>query len=59
LGAAYLAGLSQGFWKDMADIKNNWEISGIFIPAVTDQKSSELLDGWHKAVRCAMGWGRS
>ncbi|HCU08234.1 MAG TPA: glycerol kinase [Clostridiales bacterium] len=58
LGAAYLAGLSQGFWKDMADIKNNWEISGIFIPAVTDQKSSELLDGWHKAVRCAMGWGR-
>lgn len=59
LGAAYLAGLSEGFWTDFADITNNWVRSGVFIPSVTDQKRSELLDGWHKAVRCAMGWGRS
>ncbi|MDD3537140.1 MAG: glycerol kinase GlpK [Eubacteriales bacterium] len=59
LGAAYLAGLAEGFWRDLADIKENWEISGSFIPAVTDQKSSELLDGWHRAVRCAMGRGRT
>lgn len=59
LGAAYLAGLAQGFWADLEDIKNNWAVSGSFIPAVTDQKSMELLEGWHKAVRCAMGWGRA
>lgn len=59
LGAAYLAGLSQGFWTDLEDIRSNWEISGTFIPGITGQKSSELLDGWHKAVRCAMGWGRA
>lgn len=59
LGAAYLAGLSSGFWADLPDIQRNWEMSGSFIPAVTDQKSTELLDEWHKAVRCAMSWGRS
>ncbi len=58
LGAAYLAGLAQGFWADLEDIKNNWVVSGSFIPTVTGQKSTELLEGWHKAVRCAMGWGR-
>ena len=59
LGAAYLAGLSAGFWTDLDDIKDNWQMSGSFIPAVTDQKSKELQDEWHRAIRCAMSWGRS
>ncbi len=58
LGAAYLAGLAVGYWENMEDIRNNWRISGSFIPQITDQKSLDLLEGWHKAVKCSMGWMR-
>ena len=58
LGAAYLAGLAVGYWKNTEDIRNNWRISGSFIPKITDQKSLGLLEGWHKAVKCSMGWMR-
>jgi glycerol kinase len=58
LGAAYLAGLAVGYWKNTEDIRNNWRISGSFIPKITDQKSLDLLEGWHKAVKCSMGWMR-
>ena len=56
LGAAYLAGLAVGYWKDTEDIKNNWAVDKVFTPAMEEGRRKELLRGWHKAVRCALVW---
>lgn len=54
LGAAYLAGLAVGFWKDLEDIKNNCQIGKVFKPEIEENLRKERLDGWNKAVRCAI-----
>ena len=56
LGAAYLAGLAVGYWKDKDEIKQNWSLSRTFIPDMQNEKREKLLRGWHKAVRCAFDW---
>lgn len=56
LGAAYLAGLAVGFWKDKEEIKENWQIGSTFIPNMDDEKRASLLKGWKKAVKCALVW---
>lgn len=58
LGAAYLAGLATGYWKNRDDILSNWQIDRIFKPDMDQKKRAELLDGWHKAVGCTFGWAR-
>lgn len=56
LGAAYLAGLATGYWKDKAEIKENWQLGRTFLPAMTAEKRNGLLKGWKKAVKCALIW---
>lgn len=56
LGAAYLAGLSTGYWKNREEIRENWKIGAAFLPAMEEKKRSELLRGWKKAVKCALVW---
>ena len=56
LGAAYLAGLASGYWKDKAEIQKNWQIQRVFQPDMEQLKREELLTGWHKAVACTRGW---
>lgn len=56
LGAAYLAGLATGYWKDKAEIKENWQLGRTFLPAMTAEKRDVLLRGWKKAVKCALIW---
>ena len=56
LGAAYLAGLSVGYWKDKQEIRENWAISQVFEPKLGVEEMTHRLDGWHKAIRCAKGW---
>lgn len=56
LGAAYLAGLAVGYWKDREEIARNWSISRIFAPEIGEEKRNELLIGWHEAVNRASGW---
>lgn len=56
LGAAYLAGLSVGFWKDKDEIKNNWALSKTFIPSMEKEERDRLLKGWHKAVNRSFSW---
>ena len=56
LGAAYLAGLAVGYWKDTEDIKNNWAVDKVFVPAMEEGQRRNLLRGWHKAVKCALVW---
>jgi len=58
LGAAYLAGLAVGFWKDLDEIKGNWACGRIFAPAIPQERRQALLKGWARAVRCAVAWAR-
>lgn len=56
LGAAYLAGLAVGYFKDREEIKENWALAADFIPSMEQEKRTELLKGWKRAVKCARYW---
>ena len=56
LGAAYLAGLAVGYWKDQEEIAKNWALSRSFEPKMEEEKRVELLKGWHKAVGRSRDW---
>jgi len=51
LGAAYLAGLETGFFKDFDDIKTKWKKDASFEPEMKEEKRQELYSGWQEAVR--------
>ncbi|AAO36289.1 glycerol kinase [Clostridium tetani] len=59
LGAAYLAGLAVGYWKDKKDVAQNWAISKTFEPDMIKERREELLEGWHEAVKRSMNWEKS
>ncbi|WP_026907152.1 glycerol kinase GlpK [Paucisalibacillus globulus] len=50
LGAAYLAGLAVGYWKDKEEIAKQWNIDHTFQPDIEEDKRDELYKGWKKAV---------
>ncbi len=54
LGAAYLAGLTVGYWKNFDDIRNNKEIDRIFEPSMSKEERTRRIHGWHKAVRLCL-----
>lgn len=54
LGAAYLAGLAVGFWKDKAEIAEHWRLDRTFKPAMEENERIKLYEGWQKAIRAAM-----
>ena len=56
LGAAYLAGLAVGYWTSLEDVKNNWATDKVFTSKMEEERRINLLNGWHKAVRCALAW---
>ncbi len=56
LGAAYLAGLAVGYWRDEGDITGNWQIERRFEPAMSRDRAAALTAGWEKAVARAKGW---
>lgn len=56
LGAAYLAGLAVGYWKDKTEIRANWQIGRVFEPVMDSGRRTELLKGWKRAVKCALAW---
>ncbi len=58
LGAAYLAGLAVGYWKDKEDVKQNWQIDRVFNPAMDEDKRQSMLEGWAKAVNLTRGWAK-
>jgi glycerol kinase len=53
LGAAYLAGLAVGFWKDKQEIMENWQLDKVFEPNMTDFEINQRYKGWKKAVEAA------
>lgn len=56
LGAAYLAGLAVGYWKDKEEICANWQLDKKFDAAMEEETREKLLKGWKKAVKCALVW---
>lgn len=56
LGAAYLAGLAVGYWKDKEEICANWQLDRRFDAVMEKEVRGKLLKGWKKAVKCAMIW---
>jgi glycerol kinase len=56
LGAAYLAGLAVGFWKDQSMIAERRKVNRRFEPGMNEDKRKELYDNWKKAVKRSMHW---
>lgn len=56
LGAAYLAGLAVGYWKNIKDIQQQWQAEKEFSPLINDEKRNELVKGWQRAVKASIAW---
>lgn len=56
LGAAYLAGLAVGFWKDQAEISALWKVDRTFNSSMEESLRTERYAGWKKAVRAAQAF---
>lgn len=59
LGAAYLAGLGVGFWKDRREIATHWETDRRFVPAVKATLRKRLLSDWNRALTRAKNWNQA
>ena len=57
-GAALLAGLAVGYWKDMDDVKENWKLERTFEPNMADDMRTSNIDGWHEAVKRSAAWAK-
>ena len=58
MGAAYLAGLAVGYWKDKNEIVKNWEIERTFHPVISMEERDKKMKGWERAVKCSYGWAK-
>ena len=58
LGAAYLAGLAVGFWRDAGDIQRNWQVDRVFEPTLSRDRAAEMMAGWSKAVERSKAWAQ-
>ena len=58
MGAAYLAGLAVGFWRDQAEIRKIWAVDRIFEPQLDARSRDARLHGWHRAVQRAFDWAK-
>lgn len=56
LGAAYLAGLAVGLWNCREEIEHQWTLDTRFAPAMPEERRSELLRNWHRAVERSHAW---
>ncbi len=56
LGAAYLAGLSVGFWESCKDLSNSYRLNCNFKPSLNQDKVDSYYSGWKKAVKRSLDW---
>ncbi len=56
LGAAYLAGLATGFWKDIEEIKQQWKVDKLFSPDMDSTTATQYITKWKDAVSRAKSW---
>ena len=57
LGAAYLAGLAVGYWKDLNEISNHWRVDQSFSVEWSSEERENKKVEWRRALTCAKGWG--
>lgn len=58
MGAAYLAGLAVGYWKNREEIIKNWEVEQSFEPILEKEERDKKMKGWERAVTCSYGWAK-
>ena len=58
MGAAYLAGLAVGFWRNQAEIRKIWAVDRTFEPQLDAKSRDARLHGWHRAVQRAFDWAK-
>ena len=56
LGAAFLAGLAVGFWRDEAELAALWRAERRFRPAMAADRRAERMAGWRRAVERSLHW---
>jgi glycerol kinase len=56
LGAAYLAGVATGFWKDIDDLSNRWQLERRFEPKFSADQRDTLYAKWQDACKRSVGW---
>lgn len=56
LGAAYLAGLAVHFWKNLDELRDQWQVEKAFEPVLPEARQAELVSGWQRAVKATMAW---
>jgi glycerol kinase len=56
LGAAYLAGLATGVWKDRSEIAAKWDVDRTFLPVMEPGLRESKYQGWKRAVERALAW---
>ncbi len=56
LGAAYLAGLAVGFWKDIEELRSKWQIDQTFLPTAKAEKRKDWIQGWERAIKATNNW---
>jgi len=58
LGAAYLAGLATGFWKNIDSIAAQWKVDATFSPQMTNGDKEKRLSAWKRAVTAVLAWSK-
>ena len=56
LGAAYLAGLAVGFWKDLEELSSKWQVDQIFSPSIQQEQRALHIQGWARAINATNNW---
>ncbi len=56
LGAAYLAGLAVGFWKDIEELRTKWQVDKIFTPEINQEQRAQNIKGWERAIHATNHW---
>lgn len=56
LGAAYLAGLAVGYWKNIDEIQSQWIVDKDFLPTLDKEKTDNMVHFWNKAVKRSQSW---
>lgn len=58
MGAAYMAGLAVGYWRNKEEIAKNWAVDRTFRPEIEDTVRTKRIKGWNKAVRYSYDWAK-
>jgi glycerol kinase len=56
LGAAYFAGLAVGYWRDIDELKEQWQVDRKFIPRVKESEIEQTIANWKKAIERSKNW---